>query len=87
MGQGQSVLNKVYYAGAGAGPSVICVNALCKVAIPLSMSYFGIVIPGVGTYHAAGGAAATFQAVGAAVSPYVPYSIAAICVGERRLFA
>jgi hypothetical protein len=86
MGQGQSVLNKVYYSGVGAGASVIGVNALCKVAIPLSMSYFGIVIPGVGTYHAAGGAAATFQAVGAAVSSYVPHSIAVIGVGVSRLF-
>ena len=41
---------------------------LSSAAVPAAMSTFGTVVSGVGTLHAAGGVAATLQAVGAATT-------------------
>ncbi|OQS06903.1 hypothetical protein THRCLA_20265 [Thraustotheca clavata] len=39
----------------------ILVGAVAGAAVPVAISYFGTVIPGVGSLHAAGGVAATLQ--------------------------
>ncbi|CAN0133863.1 unnamed protein product [Ectocarpus fasciculatus] len=44
--------------GAAAGLSAPSVAAML---VPPAMSYFGVIIPGIGTMHAIGGVAATLQ--------------------------
>ncbi|EQC29561.1 hypothetical protein SDRG_12570 [Saprolegnia diclina VS20] len=54
----------VWIIGGGAlglaAPLLLSVGAAA--AVPTAMSYFGTVVSGVGTIHAAGGVAATLQA-------------------------
>jgi len=46
---------------AAVGAAAVTVTTV-PAAVPLAMSTFGTVVPGVGTMHAAGGLAATLQA-------------------------
>ena len=53
--------------GAGVGATGgAAVQVIAGYLVPVAMSYFGTVVSGVGTLHAAGGVAATLQTIAAA---------------------
>ncbi len=86
-----NVANDVIVGGVGgaAGVGAVAgVQAAAGALVPWAMCAFGTVVPGVGTVHAAGGIAATLQAVSMAATPVgLPVVIGtAIFVGAKYLF-
>jgi hypothetical protein len=74
-------------AGTGAVAAVAGVQAAAGALVPIAMSTFGTVVANVGTMHAAGGVAATLQAVSMAATPVGPAFAAgaALLVGAKVL--
>jgi len=77
-------MNYVVTGAALVGGGVWGASALCTTLYPPAMAYFGVIVPGVGTMHAAGGVAATLQATGAAMSPYVTPAMTAVGIGSLK---
>ncbi len=62
-------LENKFVGGVVGGISGLGIKLASSSAIPYAMSYYGVVVNGIGTYHTVGGVAATLQAV--SVSPIV----------------
>lgn len=63
-------------------------QAAASAAVPPVMSFFGTVVPGVGTMHAAGGAAATLQWFSTLAIPVAaPVALGTAAAAAALLFA
>lgn len=67
------------YAGPAGAAAIPLIGLAAGALVPSAMSFFGIVIPGVGTMHAPGGVAATLQHLSAVFTTGTAAATGGVC--------